>query len=497
MPAYSCVNTPMKNEYEERVILSRSCLKALCRDLCDDEAKRLCNQLDRALRLHDSDEFNRLCALLPEIIKQDIEPWRIKEQLQVVSLIRMPLFPLDPLEQLMAQRARVSSRTMSLNPSDKLIFDDAGTYVTDILRRALKALRPTDFKHGPGVTQESSSAEIKRRVVWIAPDVLRRFSRFLPDYPWRHRPGSTRTLLVPKDHKSLRTIAAEPTWTQWCQQGVMASLMRVIERDPISRGHIAFRDQEVQRSLLREPDIATIDLSDASDTLRVKHFLLLVKDLEVRQSVLSLRSTSTRFRNFQLPTQAMFPMGAATCFPFETLVFASLMLAWVAAETGNRLNTWGVFGDDIIIPSYLAGGFCAFLRRAGFSPNMNKTFISGHFFESCGTNLYKGVDVTPIKIKKSAPSTATDLVCTTYESYTTEASKRGYSNLATLLRSLVPFPEKTRWNRDLYRMEQLGVSSTVRTRTSEFSYIEALLGRSGCVPYSDISSKLGWLPQNR
>lgn len=473
-------------------------LRSLYRDLCSAEARSLCNTLDRALRRRDTQLFNTTCSSLSSVVREDREPWEIKEAIQVISVIRFPLWDLDPDDCVRSQRLRVESLTWQLSPSDLAIWDEAGSRFCEIVRLATGNLTLEGFRHGPGVVSETSSALSKRQVRYVDPRIQRRFGDFIPDLVQPIlRTGCSRTIVVPKDHKTLRVIASEPTWTQWCQQGVKEALYKCIPRHPLFRGHISFVDQGLQRRLLREQDMATIDLSDASDTLRSKHLLLLTKgDLAVREFLMDLRTHTTEWKGKRLPTVGLYPMGAAVCFPVETLVFALLTLGHASAEGATKLR-WGVFGDDIIVDRAYGGGLCRFLERSGFKPNRSKTFLSGAFTESCGIMLYKGIDVTPVKIKKGPPVGPLDVANVTYTDLSAHAV--AYPHLrATITEHIVNSgmrTGRTRWNPDFQRLEVATLNlSASAIKGNLYGYPEALIRGKCDIPQDTHRACIGWRP---
>jgi hypothetical protein len=419
----------------------------------------------------------------------------MRELVQVISIIRFPLQEIDKQTTFTEQRTRVNGLSISrINPSDLRILRDAGTSITTVLKAVMQHNPVPYLKHGPGVVSETSDM-LKKREVRFCSESLKDFSHFLPFLDPIWVPGVSRTIIVPKDHKSLRTIAGEPAWTQWIQQGYMKIMMRVIERHPSFRNRITFDDQTRQHALLKGR-VATIDLSDASDSIRWKHMLLLGLPLDVRSWLANLRTPMTRFRGRFYPTIGVFPMGAALCFPFETLFFASLVVAWSRAETGQAPPTWGVFGDDIIITDSLYGGFCAFLRRIGLSPNMSKSFCGCGFLETCGLYLYKGVDITPVKIKKPPPELDSDETNLTYMEYADRLDRYTYHHLAQFLRSHVKYPfGATRWNRDYQRQEYRSLSfKSMCKKNTFYTYPEALISGTGQVSYGGITPSHDWLP---
>jgi hypothetical protein len=87
-------------------------------------------------------------------------------------------------------------------------------------------------------------------------------------------------------------------------------------------------------------------------------------------------------------------MGNGATFAIETLVFASACLA-VGAKPGKFV----VYGDDIIIPTCLVAKLNKLLAYLGFRLNQAKSYTEGPFRESCGTDWFNGIDVTPFYIR--------------------------------------------------------------------------------------------------
>jgi len=197
-------------------------------------------------------------------------------------------------------------------------------------------------------------------------------------------------------------------------------------------------------------------------------------------------------------------MGSACTFPVQTLVFAAIAAGCVQHERGkvpnfkNLANLRGevrVFGDDIIVPTDCADRVIEVLTHLGLKINANKTFKEGNFRESCGLDVFKGVDVTPTYIMTSPSRSKPESVKSVVESHN-NFLERGWSEVAhylnTTVQSAVNFkiqavamdsrsfglktyglPEnsglKTRVNRDLHRLERrvLDVSSSVTKRQDE------------------------------
>lgn len=86
-------------------------------------------------------------------------------------------------------------------------------------------------------------------------------------------------------------------------------------------------------------------------------------------------------------------MGNGATFSLETLLFWAL-----GKSVGSREIQ--VYGDDVVIESHLVEDYKRLTAFVGFRFNDSKTFTSGPFRESCGGNYFRGVDITPVYIRK-------------------------------------------------------------------------------------------------
>jgi len=243
---------------------------------------------------------------------------------------------------------------------------------------------------------------------------------------------TTKCCLVPKDFKGPRLISAEGTVNQYLQQGQMKSLMQYIDRHPILSRSIQLRDQTLNQrkaATAYDADLVTLDLSNASDTVSVPLVWYLLSDVPLlRRQLMSTRSEFMHYSAVKpsddkyVRLVAFAPMGSATCFPVETLVFwaitmASLMLVRPRYERRPRLRSieheFGpcsstlselsseicVFGDDIIAPRDCLSTLISTLTSVGCQVNASKTCYETPFRESCGSEWFKNIDVTIIRNK--------------------------------------------------------------------------------------------------
>lgn len=224
----------------------------------------------------------------------------------------------------------------------------------------------------------------------------------------------SKLVFVPKNVTKLRSISMEPVTLQYVQQGVQLEIRDYIDRHPYLSRIINLGDQTQNRSFAYDGSItnkyATIDLSHASDSVSwelVKYLFSAVP--RFLKWLIVTRSNQTLLPNgVKIGLTKFAPMGSSLCFPVETLVFAAITEASLRnsrtklqgsyhySHTESKMS-YSIYGDDIVIPTYAANLCVTYLKMLGFSPNKDKTYLSGPFKESCGGNFFCGYDITPIK----------------------------------------------------------------------------------------------------
>lgn len=212
-----------------------------------------------------------------------------------------------------------------------------------------------------------------------------------------------KVILVPKDSRGPRLISCEPAENQFIQQGIARYMARTIENFPMTAGQVNFRSQTVnQRASLKasiDGSLATLDLKDASDRNSLQLFNKLFGSVpELRDDILSCRSTHTSVKGVKVPLSKFAPMGSALCFPVMAVSIWVLLKSYAigVGYTGDIL----VYGDDVIVDSSFAPGAMKVLERYGFAVNTSKSFVNSQFTESCGMDSFRGFDVTPIKLRR-------------------------------------------------------------------------------------------------
>lgn len=212
-------------------------------------------------------------------------------------------------------------------------------------------------------------------------------------------------IFVPKNAKTDRVIAVEPSMNSYIQKGIGSYIRKRLRE----RAGIDLNDQSVNQSLAqygsRTDSLATVDLSMASDTISTELVRELLSDewFELLSSCRSQQGTIkhtgqiVRFEKFS-------SMGNAYTFELESLIFYALSQA-VVDQMGTfvddtLLSRVSVFGDDIIIPSVCYKSLLEVLDYCGFSVNKSKSYDLGPFRESCGKDFFHGKNVRPLFIKE-------------------------------------------------------------------------------------------------
>jgi hypothetical protein len=208
---------------------------------------------------------------------------------------------------------------------------------------------------------------------------------------------------VYKDAGIDRFIATEPLCNAMAQQGLASILEKYLRK-----WGVILSTQERNRMLARiasqlgfHPDgFATIDLSSASDTIvdELVRYLLPPGWYELLNAA---RTTSVTLDGEPIDGYASFvTMGNATTFPLQCLIFAALTRAAISlCDTHDR--RYRVYGDDIIVPLSASAILIEALKFCGFKVNVDKSFITGFFRESCGGDYLHGDDVRPVFLRES------------------------------------------------------------------------------------------------
>jgi len=324
-----------------------------------------------------------------------------------------------------------------------------------------------------------------------------------------------RVILVPKTLKAPRVIAAEPACMQFAQQGILRELVKALEGSRLAGGHLNFSDQSINRNLAltssASGQFVTIDLSDASD--RVPRDLALEMFDEFPELQGAIDSCRSRYATLPDgskigPLNKFASMGSALCFPIEAMYFYTICVIACLEKDNLPVNTYNllkvtrgiyVYGDDIIVPARYADIVLDYLRKYNCKVNVNKTFCSGNFRESCGIDAFNGYEVTPTYLRHLHPENKQQ--SERLVSWTATANlfyKKGYWQTARLMfniieRYLGPLPYLAdtssglgrtsftqarsikRWNVELHRFEVKAWTAKEVRRTDVLDGFPALM----------------------
>jgi hypothetical protein len=302
-------------------------------------------------------------------------------------------------------------------------------------------------KHGPGATADGLRGNAKfNQLEWpLELEKVFPYGEYASP-SWRFyaeavsnvdflEPGAVRpvkVITVPKTLKTPRIIAVEPTCMQYMQQAVAKKLVELLEvkriglnnRPNVILNQIGFEHQMPNRLLAQRGsltgDLATLDLSEASDRVSIRHVDSLVANFSLlREALFATRSSKAKVPENGVITLFKYAsMGSALCFPVEAMVFLTCVYHGIEKELNRRVarrdviafgDKVRVYGDDIIVPIEYVRSVISSLELFGFKVNKNKSFWNGKFRESCGGDYYSGVDVTPVKVRRVFPSSRKDV----------------------------------------------------------------------------------------
>jgi hypothetical protein len=290
-------------------------------------------------------------------------------------------------------------------------------------------------KHGPGAVAERLTSNGKYRSrywterlekVFHVGDFLypsaRHSDEWLEDGTNHLEPDAeipARVISVPKTLKTPRIIAIEPSSVQFVQQGLLEAIMQFIHSSRLN-DFIGTESQEPNQLLAQQGslnrDLATLDLSEASDRVSSKLVAELLANYRLtREAVFACRSQRASVPGEGIISLNKFAsMGSALCFPFEAMVFLTIIFLAIEKEQGHRftdkrqfdkfVGLVRVYGDDIVVPVDYVHTVVDFLEHFGARVGRPKSFWNGSFRESCGKEYFAGHDVSIVKVRNLFPS---------------------------------------------------------------------------------------------
>jgi hypothetical protein len=184
---------------------------------------------------------------------------------------------------------------------------------------------------------------------------------------------------VPKNNLKDRSICLEPLCNMFVQRAVGLGIRRCL-KDKLGIDLDTLAD--VHRARISDSNVATIDLSDASDSISMGLIQYLIP-FRVFSRICACRSDMTLGPDGDYyVTSKVSSMGNGFTFDLMTLVLTALTRSFDPTAT--------VFGDDIICQNQEADGIIENLTRVGFNVNLKKTNIRSDYRESCGAHFIDG-----------------------------------------------------------------------------------------------------------
>ena len=216
-------------------------------------------------------------------------------------------------------------------------------------------------------------------------------------------PGNKITF-VPKDGRKDRPIAIEPRMNLFLQLGVDGFIRKRLKSWGCDLDYQGKNQRFAMLGSTHRDDrrFATIDLSAASDSVSLSlcHAIL---PSEWFAYLMDLRSpigtvTGKGLAPFSLRYEKLSSMGNGYTFAVESLVFLAVCYAAlkISQSPYSIKHDVAVFGDDIVVPQHVALLVIELLGSCGFTTNVEKTFVTGKFKESCGKDFFHGVLVRPL-----------------------------------------------------------------------------------------------------
>lgn len=295
-----------------------------------------------------------------------------------------------------------------------------------IIKQIFTGFDPSDISPRPGPGQNATKVPVEER---YEPGVL--YNRLHSAYPYyayyymgtphlldsvrryksltREESGQSVLTTVPKDSRGPRIICMEPPEYMWFQQGLGRAMMTHIEHHPLTRGHVNFTDQTINGKLALEGSSsglwATLDMKEASDRIGMYLVELLFDEVpDLCNKLLASVTSRIKLPNGDILEKNKYaPMGSALCFPVMSVVHFALGVAAMHVATGESYRALAkdlyVYGDDLIVRPRHVGTLFEQFPVYGLKFNQDKCCFTGSFRESCGIDAFRGVDVTPQRVK--------------------------------------------------------------------------------------------------
>jgi len=272
------------------------------------------------------------------------------------------------------------------------------------------------FSFGPGSNTSTKKTEVNPRIklsssLECSANFAPFASRFLEEFPnWQAEhliqgyskeqpyvsvaPGELS--FVPKSSKTLRAIIVEPILNGFYQKAIGSYI-----KERLKLAGLDLRRQHPNQKAAElgslGADLATVDLSNASDTIS---YGLVLSLLPVRWfHLLDIgRSGVVKYKDKEIYLEKFSSMGNAYTFELESLIFFALATAVCELMSLDQSYVRS-YGDDIVIPVAAIPLLLDTFSYCGFKVNTKKSYWEGPFRESCGADYLFGYDIRPFYLR--------------------------------------------------------------------------------------------------
>jgi len=199
---------------------------------------------------------------------------------------------------------------------------------------------------------------------------------------------------VPKSFKAFRTICPNTVLGAYFSAGLGRVLEDRLRSVGLNISNLQEKHGLYAERASRTREWVTADLSKASDLPTIQ----MVNRMVPREWFNALKLG--RIGHFGIEGKpgcyymaSFMAMGIGYTFPLETLIFWALLKA--IQQVSGCKGLISVYGDDLIYPRQMHRWVAALWPKLGLKINLDKTFSSVYFRESCGSDFYRGVNVRP------------------------------------------------------------------------------------------------------
>lgn len=374
-------------------------------------------------------ECNAKCAdYVPIPFRTDCQTWEVELYGEVKDLLHSWLNTSELLPDLRNSSHALDSIWSRVRPSSSGTTYGGQAFPVLTFHKILCGIEV-----GPGASVGCTDSDFFSKMsesplTYTTEDLLTKYQQGLRHYPqWaasemeRQTHHGVRSVVgsklsfVPKTTRIARTICTEPLLNMLFQKGIsriLRSRLRSLGIDlslqPERNAHLAWVGSVTG-------GFSTIDLKSASDTISYTLMSDLIDPDNFYWFNLA-RSSSTVLPDGEIVQLAMLAsMGNDFTFPLQTMLFAAIVHAvyrqhgLTPVATGPLISRYGhdrhpgnfgVFGDDIIVDTRVYEPTCRALALFGFQVNVDKSFSTGDFRESCGHDYYRGYNVRGVYLKK-------------------------------------------------------------------------------------------------